>query len=272
MDNKKEEKKEHLSVDNACLSEIGFTGGDEQGKRSTLLVHRFEWGKIRVVLEASLQQSSYYLWPATQVLSNYIIAAQEGQDALPTTYSNVESIVELGAGCALPSLTALQAWHPSLQCIVVTDQDSRVLERARNNHEATLNEIYEQDLSDDGLNRAINDVGSIPVLFEKLVWGDNEHTKKTRQQLQEHTTSENGTADVILGSDLISSKEAVEPLFRTATALMDKTRGRFLLSQSLSYDHETEEKIQEMCTTLRVSRRTVQESEGRQRIEEFRFA
>lgn len=262
---KTSEEMKRREIDDNCLAEVGFMFEGSQPTKAM----QFAWEKIRVVLhviddEPGAVQSGHYLWPAAKMLADHLVEKELA--------NKVESVVELGAGCALASLTALQAWQPNLQCVVVTDHDPGVLERARSNHESTLNELYEQARSEDGLNNAINDVGSIPVVFEFLEWGNDEKLENIRNQLLEHTISGRKTADVLLGTDLIYSQEVVEPLLHTAAKLMHKSCGRFLSSQSFLYDKETETTIDMVCTLLHLERTTLQESEdGTKRIQEFRF-
>jgi len=74
----------------------------------------------------------------------------------------------LGAGCALLSLTALQLWHDSLQCVVVTDHDPGALERAKDNRETTLEDLLESTETEEEQLDCINGLASIPILFETL--------------------------------------------------------------------------------------------------------
>jgi predicted nicotinamide N-methyase len=225
----------------------------------------YQLSNVKVyLLQPGAVQSGFYLWPAAKMLSDYLVEKEAN--------TQVQSVMELGAGCALASLTALQVWQPTLQCIVVTDHDAGVLERALENHESTLDAIYNSTVSEDGLDSAINSVGSIPVLFERLEWGDDGSLVSIRDQLLEHTTSGCDTVHVVLGSDLIYCVEVVEPLFQTATNLMNKATGRFLLSQSFGYDDATEETIDRICERMHLKRTILEESnDGARRIQEFRF-
>jgi hypothetical protein len=146
------------------------------------------------------------------------------------------------------------------------------LERALENHESTLDAIYNSTVSEDGLDSAINSVGSIPVVFERLEWGDDGYLMSIQDHLLEHTTSGCNTVHVVLGSDLIYCEEVVEPLLQTCTHLLNKATGRFLLSQSFGYDDATEETIDRICERMRLKRTILEESDdGAQRIQEFRF-
>jgi predicted nicotinamide N-methyase len=232
-------------------------------------------------------QSGHYLWPAAYMLADYLVNHYHSQN----TNRVVLSVVELGAGCALASLTALQLWHDTLQCVVVTDHDPGTLVRARDNLETTVQHIIEpdhgtrnrtgtgtdsdDDADDEHLNSAINSIASIPVLFESLEWGDQGAVSTILQnQMQEHMMTSYSTAtaisvDVVLGSDLIYCADVVEPLLQTARQLMGST-GCFLLSQSFVYESATETEIDRVCKTLGLTRTIhVDEDHGARRIQEF---
>jgi predicted nicotinamide N-methyase len=264
-------------------------------------------------------QSGHYLWPAAAMLSEYLIknysynrrnataisrTACDQSPSILMRHKNtpvIRTVVELGAGCALTSLAALQLWQDTIQCLCVTDHDPGTLVRARDNLETTLQLLLEDcnddDDCDEQLNAAINNIASIPVLFETLEWGDITTVDTMIHNLiQEHLPSSilssnegqnqgnlgsfaNDSAktlpayiDIVLGSDLIYCMEVVRPLFCTATQLMGHT-GRFILAQSFLYDDSTEKEIDRVCNLFNLRRRIAvdfaSDTLGSGRIQEF---
>ena len=257
---------------------------------------------VRVVLhhvadnDPGALQSGHYLWPAAEMLAEHLI-----QNYNNNNNKTIESVLELGAGCALPTLVALQVWQRSVQCLIVTDHDATVLQRAVDNHESTLEAILNASLSDNELNTAINCVGSIPVLFEKLEWehaitatsaaaaatttttttsdsssktatATNNRFQSIREQLLEHTNSQTDTVDVVLGSDLIYHISVVAPLLETAAQVMHPVHGRFWLAQSFAYDGDVEQEIDTVCQRLGLVRTILVQEDHGKRIQEFCFA
>ena len=150
---------------------------------------------IRVVLnvideEPGALMSGCYLWPASKKLAEYLVTTRRN--------ANYTSIVELGAGCGLVSLAALQAFQETLQYVALTDHDPTTLLRARDNLESTLIEMMDQTETDDNLNDVINSLSSIPVMFENLAWGES--SREIQLQMEEHTGQ--SRADIVVGSDL----------------------------------------------------------------------
>lgn len=223
--------------------------------------------------------SGHYLWPAAELLSEYLV--HEQADRRPV------SVVELGAGCALASLTALQLWQQSLQCVLVTDHDPGTLDRARSNHESTLEALLDQSLSEDDLLGAINNVASIPVLLEPLEWGaPSSVVEDLLHLLRDHTTAPTTGFDVVLGTDLIYCIEVVSPLLECAARLLAKNTEQndappvFFLSQSFAYEPATEDEIDRVCAKLGLARTILVEDAKKDqsagaafsRIQAFQFA
>jgi Lysine methyltransferase len=228
-------------------------------------------------------QSGHYLWPAAALLCDYLVAEYESSDTAAVPLNAPVSIVELGAGCALVSLTVLQLWQDSLQCVCITDHDPGTLIRARDNLETTIQSLLGDCEDDDHLNAAINSIVSIPVLFEPLKWGDTVAVNALLQRkIKDHVVSSQdfepcttaSGANVVLGSDLIYCVEVVQPLFETAAQLLGpgRGRGRFLLSQSFRYDPATEVEIDRVCSSVGLSRAIVLDGDnGSKRVQEFAF-
>ena len=164
-------------------------------------------------------QSGHYLWPAARLLSDYLIqqyrtndvneAGENTVDRLQlhnnnnNNNNNITTVMELGAGCAMVSLVALQLYKETLQCLCITDHDPSTLVRARDNYETTVQELLlvrardkcrgdqedvdnnndmNDECEDEQLNEIINTITNIPVLFESLEWGDVNAVDKLLQQ------------------------------------------------------------------------------------------
>lgn len=230
-------------------------------------------------------QSGHYLWPAAEFLCDYLVERysrsirdQQNDD----WHRQAVTVLELGAGCALVTLTVLQLWQETLQCLCVTDHDRGTLERARDNLETTVQSLLEgenvdddEEEEEDHLLATINDIVSIPVEFEALEWGDLEavdsllthviqshvvantdHDRNNNDIFANSTATTTACVSVVLGSDLIYCAPVVEPLFRTAAQLIGTGpgSGRFLLSQSFAYDSATEAEIDRVCSSLGLCR------------------
>ena len=277
------------------FADVGFMfGGDNQrptkketlewnlpGRRNNVIV------ALHTAAEENEEMSGHSLSPGSRMLAEYLVNFYYCQHFVN---NDVRCAVELGAGCALASLVALQLWKDSLQCVVVTDKDTGVLVRACDNLETTIQHIVDsvEDKSDDDeLNMAINGVASIPVLFESLKWGDSDSIRHVLNTIEEHTEpatlteyedslppsmssvaslnhSLTGTSgvDLVLGSDLIlDDSSLVETLVRTAAELMALT-GRFLLAQSISLESVIEEELDRVCRELSLQRTVVFESDA----------
>jgi predicted nicotinamide N-methyase len=211
--------------------------------------------------------SGHYLWPAAELLAKYLLTKE--------TAWQPASVVELGAGCALASLAALQIWQGSLQCLVVTDHDPGTLERACDNHEQTLQEVLDASPTEEDLNANINNLVSIPVSFECLDWGRGKEQAETldaiREIVQEHTTQNQIRFDLVIGSDLIYCLDIVEPLLTTAADLLALTdESVFVLTQSFLYDKATEEEIDRVCENLEWERSLISDDDKGNRVQEFR--
>ena len=211
-------------------------------------------------------QSGHYLWPASPALCDFVISHFQQQQK----YHRPKSILELGAGCGLVSLVALQLFASTCQCLVVTDHDPGTLQRARDNHETTLEELYERAETEEEQYDCINRLGSIPVHFLNLVWG--KPVSLIEETVNEHDEE---AFDLILGSDLIYDTGVVRPLLETAGQLLSTTRpdAKFLLSQSFVYDDGTETEIDTVAAQLQLERvihKDTLAEQGGIRIQEFR--
>jgi predicted nicotinamide N-methyase len=237
-------------------AEIGFLfEGSEESKRKHYEFHN-EFLEVRLALnvvdnEPGAVQSGHYLWPGALALGEYLL---ERSSLQPKT------VLELGSGCALVSLTALQVFS-SIQYLVITDHDPGTLQRAKDNHNATL-----EYLDDDSLVRRILHV---PTQFEIMVWGDLEAAMGIASNLKHDVSLEK--FDLILGSDLIYDRDVVRPLLQTVSYMLE-ANGIFLLSQSFIYDDTTERNIDELCSQLKLKRIILHDDlclDGGSKIQEF---
>jgi predicted nicotinamide N-methyase len=260
--------------DDEFFAGVGFMFEGEQPSK----LIRFKWQtpekKKSVAITLSIADddpgaviSGHYLWPAAELLAKYLLTKE--------TAWQPASVVELGAGCALASLAALQIWQGSLQCLVVTDHDPGTLERACDNHEQTLQEVLDASPTDHDLNALINDLVSIPVSFESLEWGSGKEQAEAldaiREIVQEHTTQNQIRFDLVLGSDLIYCLDVVEPLLTTAADLLAVTDDSvFVLTQSFVYDEATEEEIDRVSANLGLERSLISDDDKGNRVQEFR--
>ena len=232
-------------------------------------------------------QSGHYLWPAASPLCDYLLSTYaNNQKGVP----EIKSILELGAGTALTSLFALQLFRDTLEFLVATDRDAGVLERARDNYETTMMELYDQADSEEGQESVINEVASILVEFIPLEWGQPKQFQYMEQLIKsDHNflkTDPPIVFDLVLGSDLIYWAEVVEPLLRTAKEAIRATAsssskddestaatgGRFILSQSFIYDSDIENEIERVCEKLHLKRTVLVDelsSENGVKIQEF---
>lgn len=258
------EKENGESDTDDCLSDISiFLEGSQPGSVETFHFSSSKGAIIvaihRIDEEPGALQSGHYLWPAAKLLADYIVA-----DTLEL--KNVTSILELGAGCALASLTALQALQTSLQAVVISDHDPGTLERARDNYESTLEQIMDSMVSEEELDTAINSLASIPVEFCDYAWG--EPVSGLVRVLEEHLTASVKTNtfpsfDLILASDVVYGLNTVGPLVKTiAEVLGGPNSSRCLLSQSFKYSADLEEAMNEQCRHYGLVRSTIFEDTG----------
>ncbi|KAL3894680.1 MAG: hypothetical protein SGARI_007664, partial [Bacillariaceae sp.] len=230
--------------------------------------------------EPGAVQSGHYQWPAAEQLCKYLIQNADGESNTATserstssdTTTNVSSntpkirgILELGAGTALASLCVLQIYQESLEFMVVTDGDHGTIERARDNYETTMMELYEHADTEEDKESVINEISSILVEFMPLKWGkENQLRDMQRRVVQDHAVLEKEppiTFDLILGSDLIYSLDVVEPLLKTAKLALKKgNNARFLLAQSFAFEDEVEEEVERACKQLLLRRRLVEDN------------
>lgn len=187
-------------------------------------------------------QSGHYLWPAAPVLAQYIVDNDSD--------SKRRRIVELGAGCGLVSLVALQVYHPDF--LLVSDHDHTNLERAKGNFRATLDpaRMCPQE---------IEACSKVAIQWECLPWGDIKSAKSHQK------------FDLILGSDLIYDITIVSPLLKTVSMLLGEGDDcQFLSSQSFAYGNDEEQEIDAVCDNLGLKRTILEDKEG-VKVQSFRW-
>jgi len=251
----------------SCFTDIGFMFDNAQSTKQTHLIFTpscpciLETNSslsVQVELECiddnpGAVQSGHYLWPASSSLSQYIVDIystlhevschfNDSQIIMPAR--SIQSMVELGAGCGLVSIVALQVFQ-EVKCSIMTDHDPGTLQRAKDNYIATRDSI--------GIE---NEKGKKePENESDEQFGDTLSFNKDGTNHNEFTITNNGF-DLVLGSDLIYCRDVVYPLLLTASCLMGSNNSNtmFILSQSFPYDDDTEKEIDDVCAQLGLSR------------------
>lgn len=246
----------------ACFTDMGFMF---EGAEPSIL-ETFQWTMdddriIKISLKRAdgdpgAVQSGHYLWPAAPALAGHLVERHEAPQRL----------IELGAGCALLSLTALQVFN-TLECVVTTDHDPGTLERAKDNLEITCEEVFSN-------HRLLEQIVGVTTLWEPLSWGDEEAAEGVLSKLRSTLDRDDAKFDMILGSDLIYDLDVVQPLLLTAAKLLEKDNiaAKFILSQSFPYDDKTETEIDDVCNRFGLERKilsdNLEEKDG-VRIQEY---
>lgn len=279
------------SSSSSCYEDIGFLfEGSHETKHQTLTFTPEGDVVTGMIVTVELNavddhpgavQSGHYLWPAAPALAQFLVnhfrTGSDDDDGIPCAGAVV---VELGAGCGLAGLVAVQL---RAACVVFTDHDPGTLERARENHANTL-----RTLDNDA-------VSSVPVFFERLKWGDDVTAAVLRgRRCHQHAGNDDDREEtddfvLVLGSDLIYCREVVRPLLRTVAGLLlsknedDKSSTNthhhnpniMVMSQSFPYDMETEQEIVEACQELSLLRSILScelnERTGGVRIQTFSY-
>jgi predicted nicotinamide N-methyase len=142
-------------------------------------------------------QSGQYLWPAAAAAGEYLLA-HWGEIA-------AREVMELGAGCGLAGLVATQ--QPLVRSVTYTDYDRGSLQ------------LIEENI-------ALNSCASVQSFVHFLEWGVD---------IAADTRAENGYPlggfCLVLGTDLIYSRDVIVPLFTTVSTVLNE-QGIFLLVSS----------------------------------------
>lgn len=193
-------------------------------------------------------QSGHYLWPAANALAQYLVDNYGRRDSVDFSIKS-HKVIELGAGCGLAGLIALQVFD--IGCLVFTDHDPGTVQRAKDNYERTLKAVrakYTHELSNN-------------VHFETLHWGEDEADLGIiRQLLRVARNADNEKEisddrfDIIIGSDLVYCTDVVRPLLVSVDHLLCSKGGMFLLAQSFPFDDKTEKELVKVCMDLQLKR------------------
>lgn len=191
-------------------------------------------------------QSGHYLWPAANALAQHLV---DNYHKTGQCCGHKNKIIELGAGCGLAGLIALQVFDAG--CLIFTDHDPGTLQRAKDNYKRTMKAMKATNAQDLSTN----------VYFETLHWGDNDADLGVIQQLLDIGSNaankkeiSDDRFDIIIGSDLVYCTEVVRPLLVSVDHLLSATGGMFLLAQSFPFDDSTEKEIGKVCMDLRFER------------------
>lgn len=245
---------------------------------------------VGVLLESHQQsKTEYFTWPSDNHLVQVLLkvvenepathlsghsrspAAKELCDYISDHWKEMNppvTLLELGAGNALPSLACLQFFCRSLSMIFVTDHDHTCLERARCNHESTVECLLDSSLNEEEIFDAINLMGSIPVEFIEYKWGDPTLPGIIHDRFIEHAISASNV-DLVVATDTLHGKNDVAPLLRSVAAILQPGTGLFLLASSKEWDSELQHEIDRVSEALNLSK-TVRREQNGARIVEFR--
>jgi SAM-dependent methyltransferase len=209
---------ESASEERLLSTSGGGTDGDSSEKQS--VTHEMVFGSVHVkVRELSMAESfddailgsasddttGLGVWPASLVAAQWIARDEK-------IWNNSPGIVlELGAGCGVPSLVAAQMFQGQRTKVYATDWNAKSLDNLQFN--ATLNELE--------------------ISVQCMDWTD----KSTWPQEK---------IDLLIGSDLIYTSESVPLLVSTIKGLLSKS-GRFLYTAPALLDRQgKDEFIQQM--------------------------
>eukprot|EP01031_Cornospumella_fuschlensis_P009774 gene9774-11992_t len=197
------EVNQYLEDEDDALGALGFMF-DACHARLVQEVHVGLSSPLRIVTigdQPGHRQSGHFLWPAGTALSRYLVA--HWQEELGKELGEAGCVLELGAGCGVPSIALSQL--PEVSVVVSSDHD-----------QGTLDLLGESMRLNGGQHKARTAL---------LRWGD---VKTARELVEAHCAS---GFPLVVGGDLLYCKEAVRPLVRTAAACL-APRGCWLLSSS----------------------------------------
>eukprot|EP00592_Proboscia_alata_P001190 CAMPEP_0194370044 /NCGR_PEP_ID=MMETSP0174-20130528/18392_1 /TAXON_ID=216777 /ORGANISM="Proboscia alata, Strain PI-D3" /LENGTH=312 /DNA_ID=CAMNT_0039147327 /DNA_START=15 /DNA_END=953 /DNA_ORIENTATION=- len=195
-------------------------------------------------------QSGHYLWPAAPVLAQHLVdmfgcssAKEDAERSL--VKESVHNVLELGAGCGLASLVAMQIF-PDLRQVILTDHDPGTLSLSEENYDATCERLEETDAEI---------AAKLPLLsFERLGWGEKDDIADilsliTYPDDKSESCNGKGGFDLVLGSDLIYCEDVVSPLIFTVARTLSKSNvgAKMIMTQSFPYESGTEDEISRVC-------------------------
>lgn len=127
------------------------------------------------------------IWPVSTLLAHYL-ASPIGEKLVKN-----RNVVELGAGCALPSIVA----SSNAKHVVLTDGNELVMDLMKKNTRFV----------------------QCPSSVRQLVWGNRQHLKDVMK------CSPDGCVDVVIAADVVQWPAVVEPLVHTIKALLWRNAG-----------------------------------------------
>uniref|UniRef100_A0A7S1Y3T4 Calmodulin-lysine N-methyltransferase n=1 Tax=Grammatophora oceanica TaxID=210454 RepID=A0A7S1Y3T4_9STRA len=201
----------HQSTNNNNNNNNSETTGEKNDLTSSsihvkLSGYKMENGQI-------LRSTGLTLWTASPRLCEYLVTTttnnnqQHHQATTPIEFIRNRRVLELGAGLGLCGIVAHKL---GAKQVVLTDGDTDTLKEMKQNVEANCRS-------------AISASGGIvaeTITCHQLRWGHRLDEFRERH----------GTFDTILAADVVYLEEMLHPLFDTVVKLLDRDRGRFLLS------------------------------------------
>ncbi|CAO3650620.1 unnamed protein product [Cunninghamella blakesleeana] len=163
-------------------------------ERDSKLIKDSEVKKLNIQLVGSHPLWAHHLWNASKVFASLF-------DEYPDLVKN-KTILELGAGGALPSLIA--SIHQPKKVVITDYPDKELIENIQYNVDQNLETIVPKDL----------------ITVQGYVWGTNTDSLKSLLP-KGHTTY-----DVIILSDLVFNHSQHHALLRTCVELLTPVTGR----------------------------------------------
>ena len=177
-------------------------------------------------------QSGQYLWPAAQFAATWLLT---NCAALALDSSHRLRVVELGAGCGLAGLAMLQL--ENVDTVVFTDYDYGSIELLNEN----VNEAKSQPYA-----------AGKTLAVERLKWGSETLSSTLLSIIGGE--GEMAAALLVIGTDLIYSKDVVQPLLQSVKLLLVQKQpgaARFVLFSSFDIsDYDAE--VSRVCGMLKI--------------------
>mmetsp|Transcript_309 Transcript_309/g.392 ORF Transcript_309/g.392 Transcript_309/m.392 type:complete len:410 (+) Transcript_309:174-1403(+) len=197
---------EHPSAEKLQKDERKNPSKDDKSEKVQTFVHEIDYGTSTIVRcreigfcdgkldkDDNLETTGAVIWAASLILSQWIIQLKD--DFIGKT------VVELGAGCGLPGLTAYK--HTKASNIYITDLMSKTFDNLQYN--VSENSIQAEN--------------SPEINVSALDWCDESTWP---------TALVNGQTDIIVGSDLVYSLDLVAPLINVILSMLNKDGGKFV--------------------------------------------
>jgi predicted nicotinamide N-methyase len=204
--------------------------------------------KIKITLEGykldsdeTAQSTGVTLWQAAPRLAQYLVdhANDNSDNSLVVPLVANKSVLELGAGLGLCGIVAhrLGAAH-----VMLTDGDTAALKQMRHNVQLNLNNCSTNTPS------STNNTNT-SLLCRQLFWANQKHMDSFLQ-----SSPHQAGYDVILGADVVYTRESLEPLFDTVVTLLKKAsphqhannvngQSQFILSRHTRWNNVSDDTI-----------------------------